>query len=105
MTEGSEVAYFFVIPAQAGIQNGPVTNVRTYTVRGYYCKRLAGDVKKYRMDQDERALLKSFNRGEWKPVRDRDRELARHRGIARNTLLDGAEGTPMPDSIPITEDE
>jgi len=39
------------------------------------------------LDKEEREILGSFERGEWKPVKNRQQEVARHVQYARNTLL------------------
>jgi predicted DNA binding CopG/RHH family protein len=43
-------------------------------------------MKKINLEKDEQALLDSFERGEWKPVKDQRGELAKHRQYAANTL-------------------
>ena len=43
-------------------------------------------MKKPELDKEERDILESFERGEWRPVADRSREIARHVRYARNTL-------------------
>ena len=43
-------------------------------------------MKKIKLDKAERGILKSFERGEWTPVKDPRQELARHRRYAKNTL-------------------
>jgi predicted DNA binding CopG/RHH family protein len=43
-------------------------------------------MKKTRLDAEERALLASYDRGEWKPGKDAKQEIARLRGYARSTL-------------------
>jgi predicted DNA binding CopG/RHH family protein len=43
-------------------------------------------MKKTKLDKEERELLDSFERGEWKPVKNAAREIAKHRKYARNTL-------------------
>ena len=43
-------------------------------------------MKNMKLDQEERVILASFERGEWKPVKNLRAEIARHRGYARNTL-------------------
>jgi predicted DNA binding CopG/RHH family protein len=42
--------------------------------------------RKLKLDNDERTLLESFNRGEWRSVPHLQKELRRHRQIARRTL-------------------
>jgi predicted DNA binding CopG/RHH family protein len=41
---------------------------------------------KTRLDKEEQDILDSFERGEWRPVANRSREIARHMRYARNTL-------------------
>ena len=41
---------------------------------------------KIKLDKEEREILDSFERGEWKPVANREREIARHVRYAKNTL-------------------
>ena len=43
-------------------------------------------MKKAKLDKEEQELLDSFERGEWKPVKNVNREIATHRRYARNTL-------------------
>lgn len=43
-------------------------------------------MKKVKLDREEQSLLDSFERGEWKPVKNVAREMAKHREHARNTL-------------------
>jgi len=43
-------------------------------------------MKKLNLDKEEREILDSFERGEWRPVKNLAREIARHRRYARNTL-------------------
>lgn len=43
-------------------------------------------MKKLRLDKEEEEILQSFERGEWVPVKNAKREIARHRRLARNTL-------------------
>jgi len=43
-------------------------------------------MKKTKLDKEEQELLDSFDRGEWKPVKNVKREIAKHRRYARNTL-------------------
>jgi predicted DNA binding CopG/RHH family protein len=44
-------------------------------------------MKIVKLDKEERAMLGSFERGEWKPVKNQRREIARHVQYARNTLI------------------
>ena len=39
-----------------------------------------------KLDSDEREILDSFERGEWKPVEDLESEIRRHQEYARNSL-------------------
>ncbi|HMP74380.1 MAG TPA: hypothetical protein PKE55_14065 [Kiritimatiellia bacterium] len=41
---------------------------------------------KMKLDKEEQELLDSFERGEWKPVANRKREMDRHVHYARHTL-------------------
>ena len=43
-------------------------------------------MKKIKLDPEEQDILDSFERGEWKPVANRSREIARHVRIVKNTL-------------------
>lgn len=43
-------------------------------------------MRKMKLDQEEQDVLDSFERGEWKPVADREREIARHVRYAKNTV-------------------
>jgi predicted DNA binding CopG/RHH family protein len=43
-------------------------------------------MKKTKLDPEERDILDSFERGEWKPVANLKREIARHMQYAKNTL-------------------
>ena len=43
-------------------------------------------MKKVKLDSEERGILKSFERGEWRPVKNMGGEIARHRRYAKNTL-------------------
>ncbi len=42
-------------------------------------------MQKMKLDKEEQDILDSFERGEWKPVANREREIARHVRYARNT--------------------
>ena len=44
-------------------------------------------MKTVKLDREEREILNSFERGEWKPVNNQRREIARHVQYAKNTLL------------------
>ena len=41
---------------------------------------------KIKLDKDEKDLLDSFERGEWKSVKNLKEEIEKHRGYARETL-------------------
>ena len=41
---------------------------------------------KLRLDKEEKDLLDSYERGEWKSVKDLEEEIKKHRGYARQTL-------------------
>jgi len=41
---------------------------------------------KMKLDKEEQDILDSFERGEWKPVANRELEIARHMRYAKNTL-------------------
>ena len=43
-------------------------------------------MKKAILDPDEKELLESFERGEWKPTKHREAEMAKLQNYARNTL-------------------
>ena len=43
-------------------------------------------MKKLMLDQEEKAILESFEKGEFKSVKSKDAEMARLRQYARNTL-------------------
>lgn len=43
-------------------------------------------MKKIKLDKEEQSTLDSFERGEWKPVKNLQQEISRHRQYARNTL-------------------
>ena len=43
-------------------------------------------MQKAKLDKEEQDILDSFERGEWRPVANRSREIARHVRYARNTL-------------------
>jgi predicted DNA binding CopG/RHH family protein len=43
-------------------------------------------MKKIKLDKEEQDILDSFERGEWKPVKNRKREIKRHEQYARNTI-------------------
>jgi predicted DNA binding CopG/RHH family protein len=41
---------------------------------------------KLKLDKEERELLESYERGEWKSVKNLKEEIEKHRGYARQTL-------------------
>lgn len=43
-------------------------------------------MKKIKLDKEEQSTLDSFERGEWKSVKNPKQEISRHRKYARNTL-------------------
>ena len=43
-------------------------------------------MKKTRLNEEEQELLDGFEGGEWKPVKNPEREIAKHRTYARKTL-------------------
>jgi predicted DNA binding CopG/RHH family protein len=43
-------------------------------------------MKKIKLDKEEQSALDSFERGEWKPVKNPKQEISRHRRYAKNTL-------------------
>ncbi|MFC1498042.1 antitoxin [Verrucomicrobiota bacterium] len=43
-------------------------------------------MKKIKLDKEEQEILDSFERGEWKPVKNLKREVKRHQQYARNTI-------------------
>ncbi len=43
-------------------------------------------MKKIKLDKEEQEILDSFERGEWKSVKNLKREIKRHQEYARNTL-------------------
>ena len=43
-------------------------------------------MKKMYLDDEERDLVESIERGEWKSVRNLKAEIEKHQGYARNTL-------------------
>ena len=43
-------------------------------------------MKKAKLDKEEQEILDSFERGEWKSVKNLKREIERHQAYARNTL-------------------
>ena len=42
---------------------------------------------KIKLDKEEKDLLDSYERGEWKSVKNLKEEIGKHRGCARQTLL------------------
>ena len=45
------------------------------------------EMEKITLDEDEKKMLKSYDRGEWKTVKNPKREINKLRVHARNTLL------------------
>lgn len=43
-------------------------------------------MKKLYLDDEERDLMESIERGEWQPVPNLEKEIKKHQGYARNTL-------------------
>ena len=43
-------------------------------------------MSKHTLDPEEKALLESYDRGEWRPVKNKAAEIARLQKYARNTL-------------------
>lgn len=43
-------------------------------------------MNKHTLDSEEKALLESFDRGEWRSVKNKTAEIARLQKLARNTL-------------------
>ncbi len=43
-------------------------------------------MKKLKLEEEEKKILESFERDEWEPVPDLDKEVKRHQIYARNTL-------------------
>ena len=43
-------------------------------------------MNKMKLDKEEKGILASFERGEWRPMKNMRQEIARHREYARNTL-------------------
>ncbi len=41
---------------------------------------------KIKLDKEEKSILDSYERGEWKSVKNLKKEIERHRGYARQTL-------------------
>lgn len=41
---------------------------------------------KIKLDKEEREILESYERGEWKSVKNLKKEIERHRGYARQTF-------------------
>jgi len=44
------------------------------------------EMAKIKLDKEERDLLDSYERGEWKSVKNLKKEIERHKGYARQTL-------------------
>ena len=43
-------------------------------------------MKKHKLDKNEREILESFEREEWEPVPNLEKEIRKHQAYARNTL-------------------
>ncbi len=43
-------------------------------------------MKKLKLEEEEKDILESFERGEWEPVPDLEKEVKKHQAYARNTL-------------------
>ncbi len=43
-------------------------------------------MKKYKLDKEEKAILKSIEAGEWKAYKPTEKELKRYAEMAKNTL-------------------
>jgi predicted DNA binding CopG/RHH family protein len=43
-------------------------------------------MKKLKLDKEEKDILESYERGEWKPLRNSKKEIQKHMEYARNTL-------------------
>ena len=44
------------------------------------------EMAKIKLDKEEKDILESYERGEWKSVKNLKKEIERHRGYARQTL-------------------
>lgn len=44
------------------------------------------EMAKIKLDKEEKDILDSYERGEWKSVKNLDEEIEKHRGYARQTL-------------------
>jgi predicted DNA binding CopG/RHH family protein len=42
--------------------------------------------KKIKLDTEEQDILESFERGEWKPIKNKEEEIRRYAGYAKATL-------------------
>ena len=47
---------------------------------------LEDEMAKIKLDKEEKEILDSYERGEWKSVKNLKKEIERHKGYARNTL-------------------
>jgi predicted DNA binding CopG/RHH family protein len=45
-----------------------------------------GEMAKLKLDKEEKELLDSYERGEWRSVKNLKEEIEKHRGYARQTL-------------------
>jgi predicted DNA binding CopG/RHH family protein len=43
-------------------------------------------MKKLKLEEEEKEILESFERDEWEPVQDLEKEVKKHQVYARNTL-------------------
>ena len=43
-------------------------------------------MKSLKLDKEEKDILKSFERGEWQPIKDLKKEIKKHQGYAKRTL-------------------
>ncbi len=46
-------------------------------------------MKKIKLDKEEKDILESYERGEWKPLKNSKKEIQKHKEYARNTLKKG----------------
>ena len=47
---------------------------------------LEDEMAKIKLDKEEKEILDSYERGEWKSVKNLKKEIERHKGYARQTL-------------------
>jgi predicted DNA binding CopG/RHH family protein len=43
-------------------------------------------MKKYRLSKEEKDILESYEKGEWKPVENLKEEIRKHQAVAKSTL-------------------